>query len=124
MVVTAVADTRASLNALMATASLLLGYVKGCSPILHLVIDAGFGGLTVVRDRHLENGDDLAVELIGFLQRVLAHDFSRHAGDARIALHRRVGAIQLCGVSLSGAIGHGDLVSADLVCPQGRMAFS
>jgi hypothetical protein len=41
-----------------------------------LSIKAGFGGLTIGRDRHLEDADHLAVTLISFLQHVLALIFT------------------------------------------------
>jgi hypothetical protein len=64
----------------LATASLLLRYVGEVdSPILQLVIIAGFGGLSVGRDRHFEDADRLAVALTvsfsvsfksGFLEKI------------------------------------------------------
>src|ERR1017187_10752708 len=77
-------------EARLATASLLLRYVEVSSPVLQLVIKAGFGGLTIGRDRHLEDADHLAVTLISFLQHVLAHHLHRHARDAHAALPEAV----------------------------------
>src|SRR5271157_3769633 len=102
------------------TAGLLLRYVgEVVSPVVQLVIIAGFGGLTVSRYRHLPDAYDFAVALIRFLQRILTPHLHGYAGGSRIALHRRVGAIQLRGVRLAGWIGHGYLVTTDLVRPDG-----
>src|SRR5208283_3570762 len=109
------------------TASLLLRHVEVGGRVTKLVIKAGFGGLTVSRDGHSEDADHLAVALVSFLQRVRTLHLHRNAGRARIALKRRVGAIQFGCVRLAGWIGHSDLVAIDFVSPDSgivRQAFN
>src|SRR5271170_7263331 len=102
------------------TPLLLLGYVGVLvGPMAQHVFVAAFGGLAVGCDRHLPNADHLGVALVGFLQRIFSVHLHGDAGGSGIALHRRVGAIQLGGVRLAGWIGHGDLVAADFIGKDG-----
>ena len=70
-------DLRASVKLDCATANLLLRYVGIVGrPVLQLVIIAGFGRLTVGRNRHLEDADHLIAALIRLFQRVLPFIFT------------------------------------------------